>query len=100
MNPIFEMHDPAHPGQVLKAGYIDGSGLTLTEVAARLGVSRNSLSELVNGRRGVSVEMALRLSVAFGTTPQLWLNMQRGYDLWHARQNLDLSAIKPITAQP
>lgn len=96
MNPILEMHNPAHPGQVLKAGYIDGTGMTITEVAARLGVARNSLSELVNGRRGVSVEMALRLAAAFGTSPQFWLDMQRGYDLWHARLSLDLSAIQPI----
>lgn len=93
------MHNPAHPGQVLRTGYLEATGFTLTEIAQRLGVARNTLSELVNGRRGVSVEMALRLAAAFGTTPQFWLDMQRTYDLWQVRQKLDLSGVSPLIGQ-
>lgn len=79
---------PAHPGEVLKGLYLDPMGKTITQAAVDLGVSRRTLSMLVNGHLGVSAEMALRLSTALGTTPELWLNMQQSYDLWEARQKI------------
>lgn len=78
---------PAHPGEVLKGLYLDQLEITITQAAANLGVSRRVLSLLVNGKAGISVEMALRLAEALNTTPELWLNMQQNHDLWHAKQN-------------
>lgn len=92
------MHNPAHPGEVLKELYLEPLGLTVTETARKLGVSRKTLSQLVNTRAGVSPEMALRLAKAFDTTPHSWLNMQKNYDLWRAQQSLDLSDVPLLTA--
>jgi addiction module HigA family antidote len=78
------MHNPAHPGEVLRE-YLPES-LGVTEAARRLGVTRQALSALLNGRSGVSAEMALRLESALGTSAEMWLEMQAGYDLWRARQ--------------
>ena len=78
------MHNPAHPGEVLRE-YLP-EGLAVTEAAKRLGVARQSLSALLNGRAGVSAEMALRLEAALGTSAEMWIEMQAGYDLWKARQ--------------
>lgn len=80
-----EMHNPAHPGDVLKDLFIP-TGLTVAEAARRLGVSRQALSAILNGRAGVSAEMALRLSAALGTSPDLWLGLQMQYDLWQAKR--------------
>jgi antitoxin HigA-1 len=88
------MHKPAHPGEVLKEMYINPLSLTITETARALGITRKALSELINGRTGVSTEMALRLSKAFGTTPELWLNMQRNFDLIRAQKRVRLSKVK------
>lgn len=88
-----EMFDPAHPGELLKEDYFEPLHLSITAVAKSLGVSRKTLSSLVNGRSGISPDMALRLSHAFNTTPQLWLNMQQQYDLWHAKQKFDPKGI-------
>jgi len=79
------MHNPAHPGEVLRE-YLP-EGLAVTEAAKRLGVTRQALSALLNGRAGVSAEMALRLEAALGTSAEMWLEMQAGYDLWQARQH-------------
>lgn len=78
------MHNPAHPGEVLRE-YLP-ENLAVTEAARRLGVTRQSLSALLNGRAGVSAEMALRLEAALGTSAEMWLEMQAGYELWQARQ--------------
>jgi addiction module HigA family antidote len=78
------MHNPAHPGAVLREYLPDG--MTVTEVAQRLGVTRQALSALLNGRAGVSADMALRLSQAFGTSAEMWVSMQASYDLWAAKQ--------------
>lgn len=90
------MHNPAHPGEVLKDLYLEPLGLTVTEAARKLGVARKTLSQLVNARSGVSPEMALRLAKAFDTTPDSWLNMQKSFDLWHVRQIVDLSGVQPL----
>ena len=90
------MHKPAHPGEVLREMYIEPLGLTVTETAKALGVTRKALSELVNMRSGISTTMALRLSRAFGTTPELWLNMQRNHDLIQAQKRVRLSKVKVL----
>jgi addiction module HigA family antidote len=90
------MYKPAHPGEVLKEMYLEPLGLTVTNSAESLGVTRKTLSELINGRSGISTSMALRLSKAFGTTPELWLNMQQNYDLWKAKKKIRLSKVKVL----
>ena len=80
------MHNPPHPGEIVKYECLEPLGLTVTRAAEGLGVTRQALSELVNERTGVSVEMAIRLSRAFGSTPETWLRMQMAYDLWQARE--------------
>lgn len=86
---------PVHPGEILKNMYLEPLGLTQSEFAENLGVTRKTLSMLLNEHQGVSAEMALRLAKACNTTPGLWLNLQREYDLWHAEKRIKLSAIKP-----
>lgn len=81
------MHNPAHPGEVLADTVLrEDGGLTVTEFAKRLGVSRVALSRVVNARAGVSAELAIRLAAALGGSPESWLNMQVAYDLWHAEK--------------
>ncbi len=82
-----KMHNPPHPGEVLRALCLEPLGLTVTEAARALGVSRKTLSSIVNGRAGVSPEMAIRLSLAFDTSAESWLNQQLQYDLWRAERN-------------
>ena len=79
---------PVHPGRILKHHHIEPLGLSVTEAAKGLGVSRNALSAIVNERSGISPEMAVKLSEAFGTSPELWVNMQKTYDLWNAKQSV------------
>ena len=78
------MHNPAHPGEVLRE-YLP-EGVPIGEVAERLGVTRQALSALLNGRSGVSASMALRLEGSLGTSAEMWLNMQTSHDLWRARK--------------
>ena len=78
------MHNPPHPGEILRMLCLEPLGLTVTAAAEALGVSRKTLSSILNGRAGISPEMAIRLSIAFGTTAESWLNQQSQYDLWHA----------------
>ena len=81
------MHNPPHPGEILKSLCLEPLGLTVTDAAQALGVSRKTLSSILNGRAGISPEMAIRLSKAFGSTPETWLRMQLAYDLAEARKN-------------
>ena len=83
------MQDPPHPGGIVKRQCLEPLGLSVTRAARGLGVTRQALSEVVNGRTGVSVDMAIRLSKAFGSTPETWLGMQMAYDLWQARERAD-----------
>ena len=80
---------PNHPGGIISRQYLEPLGLTVSELAKTLGVSRKTVSKIINERGSVSADMALRLSKAFNTTPQLWLNLQQNYDLWHAAQDSD-----------
>jgi addiction module HigA family antidote len=81
-----KMHNPPHPGEIIRDQCLEPLGLTITAAANGLGVTRKALSELVNGHSGVSPEMAIRLSKAFGSSPETWLRLQMQYDLWHAEQ--------------
>ena len=78
---------PPHPGGIVRRQCLEPLGLTVTKAAQGLGVTRQALSDLVNERTRVSVEMALRLSKAFGSTPETWLGLQTAYDLWEAREH-------------
>ena len=91
-----EMYNPPHPGEVLKELYLDEYKISVTELALRIGVSRVTASELVNGKNRLSAETALKLAKAFGTTAQFWLNLQNQYDLWHAKQSINLDNIEQI----
>lgn len=81
------MHNPPHPGEVLKKLCIEPLGLTVTDAAKGLGVSRKTLSTILNGKSGISPEMAVRLSIAFNTSSESWLNQQSQYDLWQAEKH-------------
>ncbi len=93
-----KMHNPPHPGEVLRELCLKPLGLTVTEAAAALGVSRKTLSSILNGRAGISAEMAVRLSLAFGTTAESWLNQQLQYDLWRAERNRKKLHVTKLTA--
>ena len=92
------MHNPPHPGEIIKELCIEPLGLSVTEAAKSLGITRKTLSALLNGRSGISSEMALRLSKVFGRTPEGWLKLQIQYDLWKTQKDLDLSQLKRIAA--
>ena len=91
---------PVHPGEMIREEFIPEFGLTVARLAAALGVSRQSINDLVRERRAISPEMALRLAKLFGNTPEFWMNAQREVDLWDAAVSLgqDLDSIKPIRA--
>ena len=91
-----KMHNPPHPGEVLKELCLKPMALTVTEAAKALGVSRKTLSAILNGRAGVSPEMAVRLSIAFDTTAESWLNQQVQYDLWQVERNRKKLRVKPL----
>ena len=80
------MHNPPHPGEVLRQLCLEPLGLSVTDAAKGLGVSRKTLSAILNGRAGISPEMAVRLSLAFGTSSESWMNQQIQYDLWQAEK--------------
>ena len=92
------MHNPPHPGEIIKELCLDPLGLTVTAAAKALGVSRKTLSAIVNGRASVSPEMAVRLSIAFNTSSESWLNQQTQYDLWHAEQGRKKLKVKKLAA--
>ncbi len=92
------MHNPPHPGEVIKSLCLEPLGITVTQAAEALGVSRKTLSAILNGRAGVSPEMAVRLSIAFSTTAESWLNQQTQYDLWHAEQRRKRLRVMKLSA--
>jgi addiction module HigA family antidote len=89
---------PIHPGEFLREDFLPDYGLTVSGLATALGVSRQSVNELLRERRAVSPKMALRLSRLFGNTPEFWLNLQRAVDLWEAENAIkdDVRQIKPM----
>lgn len=90
------MFNPTHPGKILKKIYLKDYKLTVTSFALKIGVSRNTASELINGRSGVSAEMALKLEKAFNVPAQYWLDLQTQYDLWKAKQHVNLENVEVI----
>lgn len=95
---VAPMHQPPHPGQILRELCLDPLGVTVTEAADALGVSRKTLSAILNGRAGISPEMAVRLSVAFDTTAESWLRQQMQHDLWLAEQSRKKLRVRRLTA--
>ena len=90
---------PTHPGGILKRHYLEPLGIGIAQAAEALGVSRQSLSKIVHEHRAITPDMALRLAQALHTTPELWLNLQRTYDLWHAaRQSEDWRQVQELVA--
>ena len=92
-----KMHNPPHPGEVLKELCIEPLNLTVTKTAEALGVSRKTLSAILNGKAGISPEMAIRLGKAFGTSPESWLNQQMQYDLWQAEKTVGNIEVKRLS---
>jgi addiction module HigA family antidote len=80
------MHNPPHPGSIIKKLCIEPLGITVTDAANALGISRKTLSSIINEKAGISPEMAVRLSIAFNTSSESWMNQQSQYDLWQAEQ--------------
>lgn len=92
------MHNPPHPGEIIKEICIEPLGLTVTRAAEALGVTMKTFSMLINGKSGISPEMALRLSKVFGRTPEGWLRLQLQYDLWKTKQSIDIDCLERIAA--
>jgi addiction module HigA family antidote len=93
-----KMHNPPHPGEVLRQLCLEPLNLTVTDAARSLGVSRKALSSILNGRAGISPEMAVRLSIAFDTSSESWLNQQVQYDLWQAEKNRKSLHVEKLSA--
>jgi len=92
------MHNPPHPGEVLRELCLVPLGVSVSDAAKALGVSRKTLSAILNGRAGISPEMAVRLSIAFGTSAESWLNQQVQYDLWRAEQGRRHLRVRKLAA--
>lgn len=92
------MHNPPHPGEVLRELCLEPLGVSVTDAAKALGVSRKTLSSVLNGRAGISPEMAVRLSIAFETSAESWLNQQVQYDLWLAEKRRKSLRVARIAA--
>jgi addiction module HigA family antidote len=92
------MHNPPHPGEIIKELCLEPLGISVTEAAEALGVSRKTLSSIINGKAGISPEMAVRLSIAFDTSSESWLNQQTQYDLWQAEQHRNELRVKRLSA--
>lgn len=88
------MHNPPHPGEVLRDGVFADTGITVTDFAKRIGVTRVMLSRVLNGKAGVSADMALRLAAGLGGSPESWLHMQADYDLWQTEKVIKRAVAK------
>ena len=93
-----DMHNPPHPGEVVRELCLNALGLSVTRTAVALGISRKCFSEFLNGKAGVSPEMAIRLSIAFNTTPESWLLQQIHYDLWKAKKRKRKFKVEKLAA--
>ena len=92
--------EPTHPGKVIQEDYLKPLSLTITDMASTLGVSRKTLSKIINERGAITPDMSLRLSRAFDTTPDLWINLQKNYDLWQAEHiSKEWQKVKPLSPQ-
>lgn len=92
------MYNPPHPGEVLRDGVFTDMGITVTDFAKRIGVTRVALSRVLNGKAGISADMAVRLAAALGDSAESWLHMQANYDLWQAAKSLkrEVAKIEPL----
>ena len=90
------MHEPLHPGEIVKDALIDGAGLSVTDAAFKLGISRTALSRVLNGHTGISPEMALRLSKLLRTSINMWINIQAQYDTWKISKISKKIKVKPL----
>lgn len=91
---------PTHPGCILREDYLKPLAVSVTDMASKLGVSRKTISKIINEKGAVTPDMALRLSRAFGTSPELWLNLQRDFDLWQAEHSsTDWQCVRPFPEQ-
>ena len=91
---------PTHPGNIIKQDYLILLSITIKDMASVLGVSRKTLSKIINKKGSITPDMALRLSRAFETTPELWLNLQKNYDLWQAQHASNTwQTVKPVSLQ-
>lgn len=90
------MHNPPHPGEFIREVYLEPFEITGRQLSAKLGVAPSTLNRVLKGNSGISSEMALRLSKALGRTPESWLAMQDNFDLWQARQSVNLDAVQKI----
>ena len=90
------MHNPPHPGEFIAEVYLEPNKISGRELAAKLGVAPSTLNRILTGASGVSSEMALRLAKALGRSPESWLAMQYTYDLWQARQHVDLGKVGKV----
>ena len=92
------MRNPPHPGGIVRRQCLDPLGLSVTEAARGLGVTRQALSDVVNGTAAISVDMAMRLSKAFGSSPETWLGLQMAYDLWRVRNSRQAQGVRRFKA--
>ena len=92
-----KMHNPPHPGEFITDIFLEPHGISGRELALKLDVAPSTLSRILNGSSRVTPEMALRLSKALGRTPESWLALQDNYDLWQAKQSVNLQAVKRLT---
>jgi addiction module HigA family antidote len=90
------MYNPPHPGEFIQEIYLEPVAITGRQLAFKLGVAPSTINRILKGRSGISSEMALRLSKALGRSPESWLTMQNCYDLWHARQSVNLDNVEKI----
>jgi addiction module HigA family antidote len=91
------MHNPPHPGEFIREIYLSPYGLSVRSLAESLGVAPSTLNRVISGQSGISPEMALRLSKSLGRSPESWFAMQHHYDLWVARQTIDLSKVHKVS---
>ena len=91
------IHEPLHPGEIVKDALLnEGTGLTVTSAAEKLGIERGTLSRLLNGHSGISPEMAMRLSIFLNTSVELWMNIQRDYDIWQLKNKRRQWTTRPL----
>lgn len=93
------IHNPLHPGEHIQDILIDSAGLSVTEAASRLGVTRTTLSRLLHGHTGISPEMALRLSKLLNTSIEMWVNLQAQYDVWQISKKKNKIRVKPLKSE-
>ena len=89
---------PTHPGQIIKEDYLIPLSISIKEISKQLSISSNELSEIINEKSSITPEIALRLSMAFDTTPDFWMNLQKNYDLWSAMNaSISWKLVKPLS---